>query len=103
MPKSKKMPKNSSQPKRRRTVFSVAAPVAAEVFLAGDFNGWDPRRHPMKKEADGLWKKTLMLFPGRYEYKFFVDGEWRMDDGREGRCWNCFGTLNSVIDVESPM
>jgi len=28
---------------------------------------------------NGLWQDTLELYPGRYEYKFIVDGIWRHD------------------------
>jgi hypothetical protein len=31
---------------------------------------------PMQLNQDGIWEKILMLYPGRYEYKFLRDGEW---------------------------
>ena len=36
--------------------FSVWAPNASRVSVVGDFNGWDGRRHTMRKRIDsGLW------------------------------------------------
>ncbi|NCP09372.1 MAG: glycoside hydrolase [Deltaproteobacteria bacterium CG_4_8_14_3_um_filter_51_11] len=85
---------------RRRVAFGLSAPGSREVFLVGDFNGWDKTKHPMKKDNEGLWGKTVMIFPGRYEYKFLVDGEWQRDPVNQEVCDNDFGTLNSVIFVK---
>ena len=51
----------------------------------------------MKSDGHGTWKKTLMLSPGKYEYKFFIDGAWQEDHRNSQRCLNCFGTQNNVI------
>jgi len=84
---------------KRRVTFSLEAPSAHEVSLGGDFNNWDAVSHPMKKDAKGVWKKTLVLAPGRYEYKFLVDGRWRNDPKNDKTCSNSFGTINNVINV----
>ena len=57
--------------------FTLFAPDAKAVFLAGDFNGWG--RTPMEKNDEGFWETVLQLQPGRYEYKYVVDGEWIPD------------------------
>ena len=44
-------------------------------------------------------KKTVVLKPGTYEYKFWVDGEWMLDAGNDNRCANNFGTVNSFVTV----
>lgn len=85
--------------KKRRLIFSLYAPGAKEVILVGDFNGWNNRLHPMKKDKKGSWNKVVMLLPGRYEYKFIVDGEWWHDPRNDQTCYNAHGTLNSVIKV----
>jgi len=46
------------------------------VSLRGTFNDWG--EWPMEKEK-GVWTISVCLEPGRYEYKFFVDGEWIKD------------------------
>lgn len=84
---------------KRRVTFSLEAPSANEVSLGGDFNNWDPAAHPMNKDANGVWKKTLVLAPARYEYKFLVDGGWQNDPQNGQTCPNCFGTHNNVITV----
>jgi retinol-binding protein 3 len=53
-------------------------PDARGVSLAGDFNGWDPRALPMRRQGDA-WVGSVDLEPGRYAYKFVVDEEWIAD------------------------
>jgi hypothetical protein len=53
----------------------------------------------MRKDKNGVWRKTVMIFPGRYEYRFWVDGEWYNDPHNRKRCPNCFGSENNVIEV----
>jgi len=71
--RSKTMSKQTT--KRRRIMFSFEATAAGEVILMGDFNNWNPKKHPMKNDGNGTWSKTVVLSPGKYEYKFFVDGK----------------------------
>jgi 1,4-alpha-glucan branching enzyme len=100
--KSQRKSKTNSKQviKRRKVTFSFEAVAAKEVFLMGDFNNWDPKKHPMKNEGHGTWNKTLELNPGKYEYKFFVDGEWKKDPLNDRTCPNCYGTQNSVLNLE---
>jgi 1,4-alpha-glucan branching enzyme len=84
---------------RKRVTLVLKAPNAKAVYLMGDFNQWNQKAHPMKKEADGTWKKTIMVQPGRYEYRFLVDGQWRNDPANDQICPNCFGTENNVLKV----
>jgi 1,4-alpha-glucan branching enzyme len=100
MPAMKEKAKTKAIPKRRRTIFHLSAPDAGEVYLAGDFNNWDLRKHPMQKQENGVWKKTTMLFPGEYEYKFMVDGRWCTDPENDRMCWNRFGSQNNLIEVK---
>jgi 1,4-alpha-glucan branching enzyme len=85
--------------KNQKVTFSLNAPEAKEVFLTGDFNKWDPTTHPMSKDSNGVWKKTVMLAPSQYEYKFLVDGKWKEDPQNEQTCSNCFGTFNSIVNL----
>ena len=91
--------KQTQKIKRRRVTFSLEAPDAGEVFLMGDFNQWDPKKHPMKKDEKGVWKKVLVIPPGTYEYKFMADGHWRMDPRNENRRQNRFGTYNNLLNL----
>ena len=86
--------------KRKKVNFSFLAPQAERVFIAGDFNAWDTTSHPMKKDKKGLWKVSLNLAPGLYQYKFFVDGDWQNDPNCISLVENQFGTFNSLLGVE---
>ena len=87
--------------KRRRVTFSFEADRAKEVVLVGDFNRWNPKKNVMKNNGTGTWSKIVMLTPGRYEYKFFVDGIWTLDPQNGQTCTNCFGTRNNVLNIEA--
>jgi 1,4-alpha-glucan branching enzyme len=98
MPRAVKRPKKKG-PARRRIQFVLDSPRARQVILMGDFNHWDPKFHTMKQDPDGIWRRWVMIPPGRYEYRFWVDGEWVNDPQNDARCPNCFGSENNVIDV----
>ena len=86
--------------KGKRVAFQLAAESGSEVFVAGTFNNWNPRRHPMRDNADGgIYRTTVDLPPGRHEYKFVVNGEWRVDPACLEWVPNGYGTLNSVVTV----
>jgi 1,4-alpha-glucan branching enzyme len=80
-------------------VFSLNAPGAHSVLLAGDFTRWLKRPIPLHKEANGVWRTTTSLAPGTYHYRFLVDGEWQDDPECKLRVQNPFGTQNDVIQV----
>ena len=75
------------------TSFSLSAPDAKQVFLAGEMTDWDTAKKPMTRDASGTWHATLDLEPGEWLYKFVVDGQWVHDpatpdhdaDGRGGQ------------------
>ncbi|MBA4304461.1 MAG: hypothetical protein C0424_09585 [Sphingobacteriaceae bacterium] len=53
-------------------------PQAAEVFVAGSFNQWNPRELRLQKK-NGVWILPYVLGQGVYPYKFIVDGKWMVD------------------------
>ncbi|WOL08858.1 hypothetical protein Cni_G17611 [Canna indica] len=61
-----------------RTVCILWPNSASEVLLAGSFDGWSSQRM-MEKSSSGIFSLHLKLYPGRYELKFLVDGEWKID------------------------
>ncbi len=94
--------KSASKAKRKVIItseFSLFAPDAGKVFLAGDFNDWDTGKHSMRKYKGNIFKKKLKLKPGRYEYLFVVDGHWQLDPQNSERQANGFGSENSVITI----
>ena len=91
----------ASKPGRRRIQFRLDAPQARTVCLAGNFNQWDSRRHPLKQNISGIWEKVLMLPPGTYEYKYIVDGRWQEDPANGQHTQNSYGTVNSLLTVKA--
>jgi 1,4-alpha-glucan branching enzyme len=88
--------------RRRKTtaipvVFSLDAPAAQDVSIAGTFNDWEPQ--VLSQDQDGLWQITLRLAQGAYEYKFLVDAEWQEDPNNPRRTPNSFGSYNSICEV----
>ncbi len=80
--------------------FTFRAPEAKKVYIVGTFNDWNTKSIPMKKGKDGTWRIMVKLSPGKYEYKYFVDGTWVQDIPGAEMTPNPFGTNNCVIDVE---
>lgn len=62
-------------------------PRPANVFVSGSFNDWHIANPDFKcswNALEGGFSITLALPPGRYEYKFVVNGRWIHDpDARE--------------------
>jgi len=85
--------------KRRRVTFSFESSDAKEVILMGDFNHWNAKKHPMKSNGNGMWNKSVMIPPGKYEYKFLVDRQWEEDPQNDQTRLNCFGTYNNVLNL----
>lgn len=61
--------------------FSLKAPHAKSVGLAASFNGFDAAATALAREEDGVWRVTVPLPPGVYDYAFSVDGAWTPDPG----------------------
>lgn len=85
--------------KSKKISFQLNAPNVASVVLTGDFNAWSQDGVKMKKDKSGVWKIELELNPGRYEYKFIVDGKWWTDPANKKTAVNSFGDINSVLEV----
>ena len=61
------------------TYFAVWAPNAEDVSVVGEFNDWDPERHPMKKTGPiGVWETFVAGAEVGDLYKFCI----RAMDGR---------------------
>jgi hypothetical protein len=54
----------------------------------------------MKMIEEGIWRISLTLNPGQYEYQFFVDGEWQNDPNGGPFVKNPFGTSNNLKIVK---
>lgn len=79
------------------------------VEVAGSFNGWHNQIKmdlqpsssstvPIGSRKSRVWYAMLWLYPGTYEIKFIVDGQWRIDPQRESVT---SGTIqNNVLRVD---
>jgi chromosome partitioning protein len=76
-------------------VFTMEAPGAERVQLVGDFNGWMTEGSEMQHDGR-FWRKVLPLHPGRYLYRFVVDGQW-LTDPLNNAVEPCPGGYNSVL------
>ncbi|NJK97597.1 MAG: hypothetical protein HC905_24230 [Bacteroidales bacterium] len=69
---------------------------AKKVFIAGSFNSWDPKLTAMQF-VDSGWMIRLPLEPGKYFYKYIVDGRWMADPNNRFSENDGQGNLNSVL------
>jgi chromosome partitioning protein len=87
----------AEEPVDRGAIFSINAPQAKEVYIVGDFNHWKMNEASRLDRLDnGSWQRKLSLTPGKYRYKFVVDGEWLLDSQNTEKEQNPFGTYDSV-------
>jgi 1,4-alpha-glucan branching enzyme len=92
--------KSSEKDLLKQVRFQFPAADVQEVYLTGDFNDWNTKSNPMKKDENGEWGGSVSLPPGRYEYRFLVDGVWQNDTSCEGCVANSFGSLNCIRTVK---
>ena len=74
-----------------------------KITLFGSFNGWDRGNLPMKEvKGTGVYEVEVPLEPGRYEYKFWGDGEEIVDPNNPDKKPNGMGDFNSLFNVPAP-
>ena len=83
-------------------LFTLDMPHASNVALIGTFNQWTPEGYRMYRDDQrGVWKLSVPLGSGRYEYAFLIDGKiviadpkglLQRDDG--------FGNKNSILTIQ---
>ena len=83
----------------KAVTFTVHADKGKAVYLAGDFNNWDPTAKKMTFKA-GVYTASVKLAEGEYQYKFVIDGTWCADPENVNSIPNDQGTFNSVIVVK---
>jgi hypothetical protein len=92
----------TSPPAATRVVarLSYQAPLAHEVAVAGDFNGWEPQATRMRRGPNGLWTVEVPLpAGGRYQYMFLVDGRWVTDPSAPATLDDGFGGKNGLLEL----
>jgi len=81
--------------------FALRAPQVSSVALVGDFNAWDPRATPMRRQGQGdLWTTQVELADGLHSYAYVIDGrQWQPDPGAPLSPEAPFGVRSSLIVV----
>ncbi|MCG3121218.1 MAG: hypothetical protein ALAOOOJD_04218 [bacterium] len=84
-----------------KIIFFYHNDEAERVMLAGDFNNWHAAQIRFHK-PHGIWRAEIEAPPpGRYHYKFIVDGERWIDDPSNGlKTPDHYGGFNSVLNVK---
>jgi hypothetical protein len=82
--------------------FRLHAPQASEVAVAGDFNGWSPETHPLRRSESGWWELTITVPPGSYQYVYVVDEEWTTPPRAAATLDDGFGGRNGIFVVREP-
>lgn len=65
-------------------IFTLDTSLGKDIYLIGDFNGWNPTIDKLI-DLDGMHEIRLFLLPGRYRYRFIVDGVAMSDPGNPNR------------------
>ena len=85
----------------KSVTFTVHAEKGKAVYLAGEFNKWNPTAKKMAYKArQGIYAATIKLAAGSYQYKFVIDGTWCADPENVNAVANDQGTFNSVVTVK---
>jgi alpha-amylase/alpha-mannosidase (GH57 family) len=80
-----------------RVVFTLSAPDTSEVFVAGDFTGWQNDPIPMTRNEESQFTATTFVQIGFHQYRFIVDGEWITDPSNDAVVINNYGEENSAF------
>jgi serine protease AprX len=86
---------------RDRLIFSCHHDSAQMISLAGDFNSWSLESANLNKSEFGIWQISIPLpLPGRYRYKFVINGSGWIDDPSNGmKEPDGYGGFNSILNI----
>ena len=87
------------KPTEGGVVFALEAPEAQRVQLVGDFNEWMLDGNEMTQSGK-VWTSVLRLQPGRYRYRYVIDGLWCSDPLNAQVEPSPYGGDNSVCVVD---
>jgi len=79
--------------------FTYSDPSAKTVYIGGSFNNWSQDANELKKGDDGVFRTVIELKPGKYQYKFVVDGNWKEDTDNPEKIDDGYGGINSIVEV----
>jgi len=83
--------------------FTLSAPTATSVAIAGSFNRWNPHQNLLSgPDQRGVWSALFFIPPGRHEYLFVINNEKWMPDPFAPSVSDGMGGENSVLIVDEP-
>lgn len=87
--------------KRRDPKVTFVLPTeVGPVSVVGDFNGWDPLAHPMRRRSNGTRSVALELTPGSHTFRYLRDGgEFFDDPDADAVEPNGYGEMHSVLVI----
>ena len=71
-----------------------------EIKITGSFSNWKEQYTLKKDPIDNIFKLTLKLNDGKYEYKFIVDGIWKCAEGQP-KIIDENGNINNIVEIGS--
>lgn len=89
-----------------KVIFRVKGPRIKNIAISGDFNQWDKKDYFLVNN-NGVWEKTILLSPGKYLYKFIINGgkeisnpnsEYSIDDPKKGSC-SILAIINPALPI----
>ena len=86
-------------PEGKLVKFVFSAIRANSISVAGTFNNWTPGVLELRKDLVGIWRGSLRLKPGTYQYRYCVDGKWVNDPCARNTVLYEFGTYYTVLEV----
>lgn len=94
-------PTEQTMPAKKGAVFTFYGAGAQKVEIAGDFNNWvSSTEGQMENIEKGVWARVLHLDPGKYQYKFVVDGKWIIDPKNPKIERDLSGNVNSLVEIQ---
>ena len=88
-------------PELGKLSFDWVFPTAKQVFIVGSFNSWQPSATPLRNCGGDRWRLDIALEPGRYEYRFVVDGKMVDEPDLPECAAKTSGGHNSVLVVNA--
>jgi 1,4-alpha-glucan branching enzyme len=82
-----------------RVTFTLPQSVWADnIYLVGDFNGWNQTSHPFTRGRDEVWTITVDLELNReYQFRYRKDGDWINDNSADAYVSNPYDGDNFVV------
>jgi len=85
---------------KNRVEFRIYKPDARFISVVGDFNFWNTENDLLEKGNDGIWRLQKRIPPGKYRYKFIIDGRWLPDTYNKNSASDQNGEICSILEVK---